>query len=116
MMRFGKGHSDLNENMDHRLIVTGKTIIWKDGYLIEENLKEHSISYWIEKHNRYSDLVAHEEVERMLLLRPQTVKPHFWGTPDERTAWLKSFWWCFLCFLLLLFFFFFWFFFFLGFF
>jgi len=93
MMRFGKGHSDLNENMDHRLIVTGKTIIWKDGYLIEENLKEHSISFWIEKHNRYSDLVAHEEVERMLQLRPQTVKPHFWGTPDERTAWLKSIWW-----------------------
>src|SRR3569833_358296 len=93
MMRFGKGHSDLNENMAHRLIVTGKNIIWKDGYLIEENLKEHRISFWIEKHNRYSDLVAHEEVERMLQLRPQTVKPHFWGTPDERTAWLKSIWW-----------------------
>ena len=93
MIRFGKGHSDLNENMDHRLIVPGKTIIWKDSYLLEENLKENNISFWIAKHNRYSDLVAHEEVERMMQLRSQTIKPHFWGSPDERTAWLKSLWW-----------------------
>ncbi|ASU36774.1 exosortase Y [Mucilaginibacter xinganensis] len=93
MIRFGKGYSDLNENMDHRLIVPGKTAIWKDGYILEENLKENKISFWIEKHNRYSDLVAQEEVERMLEMRSQTVKPHFWGSPDERTAWLKQFWW-----------------------
>lgn len=93
MMRFGKGYSDLNENMDHRLIVPGKTQIWKDGYILEENLKENNISFWIAKHNHYSDLVAHEEVERMMQLRSQTIKPHFWGSPDERTAWLKSVWW-----------------------
>src|ERR1700761_1098798 len=93
MIRFGKGHSDLNENMDHRLIVSGKPIIWKDGYILEENLKENNISFWIAKHNRYSDLVAHEEVERMMQLRSQTIKPRFWGSPDERTAWLKSLWW-----------------------
>jgi exosortase/archaeosortase family protein len=93
MIRFGKGYSDLNENMDHRFIVSGNTEIWKDGYILEENLKENNISFWIEKHNRYSDLVAQEEVERMLLLRSQTVKPHFWGSPDERTAWLKQIWW-----------------------
>lgn len=93
MVRFGKGYSDLNENMDHRLIVPGKTITWKDGYILEENLKENNISFWIAKHNRYSDLVAREEVERMMELRAQTIKPHFWGSPDERTAWLKSLWW-----------------------
>jgi exosortase/archaeosortase family protein len=93
MIRFGTGYSDLNENMDHRLIVPGKTVIWKDGYIIEENLKENKISFWIAKHNRYSDLVAQEEVERMMQMRRQTVKPHFWGSPDERTAWLKQLWW-----------------------
>lgn len=93
MFRFGVGYSDLNENMDHRFIVPGNTIIWKDGCLLEENLKENNISFWIAKHNRYSDLVAHEEVERMLQLRSQTLKPHFWGSPDERTAWLKQLWW-----------------------
>lgn len=93
MFRFGVGFSDLNENMDHRFIVPGKTIIWKDAYLREENLKENKISFWIDKHNRYSDLAAHEEVERLQKLRQQTLKPKFGGTPDERTAWLKSLWW-----------------------
>jgi exosortase/archaeosortase family protein len=93
MFRFDSGHSDLNENMDHRFIIPGKTIIWKDGYILEENLKENNISFWIAKHNRYSDLVALEEVERMMQIRSQTLKPHFWGSPDERTAWLKQHWW-----------------------
>jgi exosortase/archaeosortase family protein len=93
MIRYGIGYSDLNENMDHRFIVPGNTLIWKDGYILEENLKENNISFWINKHNRYSDLLAHEEVERINQMRSQTVKPHFWGSPDERTAWLKQLWW-----------------------
>lgn len=93
MIRFGVGYSDINENMDHRFVVHGKTTIWKDGYLLEENLKENNIGFWIDKHNRYSDLVAQEEVERMALARAQTVKPDFWGSPDERTAWRKQLWW-----------------------
>ena len=93
MIRFGVGFSDTNENMDHRLVVPGDTLIWKNGHIVEENLKENEISFWIAKHNKYSDLAAHEEVERMQNLRQQTVKPHFWGSPDERTAWLKQRWW-----------------------
>jgi exosortase/archaeosortase family protein len=93
MVRYGVGYSDLNENMDHRFIVPGKTVIWKNGYILEENLKENSISFWVEKHNRYSDLVAHEEVERGMQLRAQTIKPKFWGSPDERTARFKQLWW-----------------------
>ncbi|WP_295799489.1 exosortase Y [Mucilaginibacter sp.] len=93
MIRYGVGYSDLNEAMDHRMVVPGKTVIWKDGVIIEENLKENNIAFWIAKHNRYSDLVAQEEVERMMQMRSQTVKPHFWGSPDERTAWLKQLWW-----------------------
>jgi len=93
MFRYGVGFSDLNENMDHRFIVPGKTIIWKDAFLHEENLKENEISFWVDKHNRYSNLVAHEEVERMQKIRHQTLKPKFGGTPDERTAWLKNIWW-----------------------
>lgn len=93
MFRYGVGFSDLNENMDHRFIVPGKTEIWKNGHLREENLKENQISFWIEKHNRYSDLLAQEEVERLQKLRQQTLKPKLLGTPDERTAWLKNWWW-----------------------
>jgi glycosyltransferase involved in cell wall biosynthesis len=93
MFRFGVGYSDTNENMDHRFIVPGKTEVWKDGIILEENLKENNIRFWIDKHNRYSDLVAQEEVERMRLARAQTIKPNFWGSPDERTAWRKQLWW-----------------------
>lgn len=93
MFRYGKGYSDLNEMMDHRFIVQGKTIVWKQGHLQEENLKENNIRFWIEKHNRYSDLVAREEVERMGKMRSQTIKPNLLGTPDERTARLKQIWW-----------------------
>lgn len=93
MFRYGIGYSDLNENMDHRFIAPGKTIVWKNGIIIEENLKENDISFWIAKHNRYSDLLAQEEVERMNNLRRQTIQPRFWGAPYERTAWLKRLWW-----------------------
>lgn len=93
MFRYNVGFSDLNENMDHRFIVPGKTIIWKNGYLLEENLKENNIKFWIDKHNIYSDLLAHEEVERLQKIRQQTLKPKLGGTPDERTAWLKNIWW-----------------------
>lgn len=93
MFRYGIGYSDLSEHMDHRFLTPGKTLIWKDGIIIEENLKENEISFWIAKHNRYSDLVAQEEVERMENLRQQGTKPNFWGAPYERTAFLKKWWW-----------------------
>jgi glycosyltransferase involved in cell wall biosynthesis len=93
MFRKGYGKSDLNENMDHRFIIEGKTVIWDKGYLIEENLKENEISFWIAKHNRYSDLTAKEEIERQKALRKQAVEPRFFGTPDQRIAWLKRIWW-----------------------
>ena len=93
MFRTSVGYSDLNENMDHRFVVPGQTEVWKKGHITEENLKENKISFWIVKHNRYSDLTAQEEVERLGNLRNQTVQPKFWGSPDERIAWLKKMWW-----------------------
>ncbi|HTH81520.1 MAG TPA: glycosyltransferase family 2 protein [Mucilaginibacter sp.] len=93
MIRYGIGRSDINETMDHRFFVPGKTTIWKDGYLLEENLKENNISFWIDKHNRYSDRVALEEVERMQTAKTQTEKPKFFGSPNERKAWRKQLWW-----------------------
>jgi glycosyltransferase involved in cell wall biosynthesis len=92
MFRFGIGYSDITEKMDHRFVVSGNTKIWKDGYLLEENLKENNISFWIEKHNRYSDLVALQEVEHRRSAIQQTEKPIFWGSPNERKAWYKNKW------------------------
>ncbi len=93
MFRTGKGFSDISENMDHRFIVAEPTLIWEKGHLIEENLKENEISFWIAKHNRYSDLVAEEEIERMQALRIQSQKSIVFGSPNERKAWFKKLWW-----------------------
>ena len=93
MFRTNVGCSDLNENMDHRFIVPGRTIIWKDGILKEENLKENDINFWLQKHLKYSDLVANEEIERKYQKRKQTVRPQFFGSPDERIAFYKWIWW-----------------------
>ncbi|MEJ5960604.1 exosortase Y [Pedobacter immunditicola] len=93
MFRFNIGYSDLNENMDHKFQVPGKTRIWKKGHIMEENLKENAVSFWIEKHNHYSDLLATEEIERRLHLRGQSIKPDLWGDPNARNAWLKRLWW-----------------------
>ncbi|KLT66645.1 glycosyltransferase family 2 protein [Pedobacter sp. BMA] len=93
MFRTGIGYSDLNENMDHRFIVPGKTVVWKRGHILEENLKENEIDFWYQKHERYSDLIAQEEIERMQNLRKQALKPTLFGNPDERKAWLKRLWW-----------------------
>ena len=37
--------------------------------------------------------MAHEEVERLMQIRTQTLQPDIFGSPDERTAWLKQLWW-----------------------
>ncbi|AZI25828.1 glycosyltransferase family 2 protein [Pedobacter sp. G11] len=93
MFRTGIGHSDLNENMDHRFIVPGKTLVWKKGHILEENLKENDIDFWYNKHKRYSDLIAQEEIERMQNLRKQALNPTLFGNPDERKTWMKRLWW-----------------------
>lgn len=93
MFRTSIGFSDLNENMDHRFIAPGKTVIWKNGHILEENLKENDLNFWFAKHERYSDLIAQEEIERMNKLRVQSLKPNLLGSPDERKAWLKCLWW-----------------------
>ncbi|BDQ01733.1 MAG: hypothetical protein KatS3mg037_0308 [Ignavibacterium sp.] len=45
MFRARIGFLDIRVYMDHRFIVPGKTIIWKDGYIKEENLKENEIGF-----------------------------------------------------------------------
>ena len=93
MFRTGLGYSDLNENMDHRFVVPGKKIIWKKGYIKEENLKENNIQFWLDKHSKYSDLVAQEELERIKKIRTQHNPRNFFGNPDERIAFYKNIWW-----------------------
>lgn len=92
MFRTGIGFSDLSEMMDHRFIVEGKTIIWNDGYIIEENLKENEIKFWINKHNIYSDLVAKQEVNFRKDYDQKSKNTSLRGNPDQRLRYFKSIW------------------------
>ncbi|EKO35952.1 glycosyltransferase family 2 [SAR86 cluster bacterium SAR86E] len=56
MFRYGLGKAE-SRLMDEHIIVSGKTACL-DGELVDENLN--SLSWWIEKHNRYSSLEALE--------------------------------------------------------
>lgn len=92
MFRSGRGYSDLSESFDHRFQVPGKTLIWKDGILLEENLKENHISFWINKHNIYSDLAAKRHLETKKKLSCFHLKYLISGQPNQKTALLKSIW------------------------
>jgi glycosyltransferase involved in cell wall biosynthesis len=77
--------------LDHHFRVQGKVGTLKHD-IIEENLKEDKIDFWIEKHLRYADLSAREEARRKNGLTPTTVKPAAFGNPDERAEWQKQTW------------------------
>jgi glycosyltransferase involved in cell wall biosynthesis len=78
---------DDGDLVDHHFHVTGR-LERLGGDLIEDNRNEARIFDWIEKHNRYARLQAKQELLR-LGVGP---RPRLWGSPDERTAWMKSCW------------------------
>ena len=77
--------------LDHHFRVQGKVGTLKHD-IIEENLKEDKIDFWIEKHLRYAELSAREEARRQSGVTPTTVKPAALGNPDERAEWQKQTW------------------------
>jgi len=88
LFRRDRVHVDERELIDHHFYVSGRTRTLRHD-LIEENLKESDIRFWIEKHNRYAALQA-----RVDAFGPsdRAVAPRMFGTPDERTAGLKLAW------------------------
>jgi glycosyltransferase involved in cell wall biosynthesis len=75
---------------DTRVYVKG--IVGKLRYpLIENNLKEVDILFYLQKHLRYAQAFADEEFKRRTQKMRFKQKPTFFGTPDQRVLWLKSF-------------------------
>lgn len=58
--------------------------------LEEWNLKEDSIQFYLQKHLRYAEAFAQEELRRRRGEVPWKTKPRLFGTPDERILWLKD--------------------------
>jgi glycosyltransferase involved in cell wall biosynthesis len=74
---------------DTRVYVRGRAAKLA-GWLVEENAKEEHILFYLEKHLRYADAFARDEIERRRAGIKWKLEPRFLGTPDERTLWLKS--------------------------
>ena len=82
---------DARDLMDHHFYVTGATRNLEND-LIEENLKENDISFWIDKHNRYARLLAQEEFLKRQSKEQTPIAAKPGGNPDERVMWLKQRW------------------------
>jgi len=58
--------------------------------LEEWNVKEDSIQFYLQKHLRYAEAFATEELKRRQGNLPWKTAPRLFGTPDERVLWLKD--------------------------
>lgn len=94
LFRRGKVKSDENELLDFRFYVPGKTAKLHHD-LIEDNQNDLNLNFWISKHTRFADLQAQEEFLRRRNGIRWTVQPSLFGTPDQRTLWLKNLWYHF---------------------
>lgn len=91
LFRRGTGWTDEKELVDFRFYVQGGIGRLKNP-LIEQNKKEEEILFWLKKHIRYIELHAQEEYRRRHERVRWTIRPSFWGTPDQRVLWLKQVW------------------------
>jgi glycosyltransferase involved in cell wall biosynthesis len=76
---------------DYRAYVPGQTLALAHD-IVEENVKEENISFWIDKHNRFAVRQAEEELFRANNPSSWKVRPSLFGSPDQRTLWLKVRW------------------------
>jgi glycosyltransferase involved in cell wall biosynthesis len=87
---FRRGHGELDPvEQDTRVYVRGAVGRLR-APLEEHNLKEDAILFYLQKHLRYAEAFAREELERRRRHLPWKLKPRLFGTPDERVLWLKT--------------------------
>jgi glycosyltransferase involved in cell wall biosynthesis len=86
---FRRSRSELDPvEQDTRVYVRGRVGRLR-APLEEWNVKEDSIQFYLQKHLRYAEAFAREELERRRGL-PWKTKPRLFGTPDARILWLKD--------------------------
>jgi glycosyltransferase involved in cell wall biosynthesis len=76
------------EESDTRVYVQGK-VRRLSSPIVENNVKEDDILFYLQKHLRYAETFAREEALRRKGLVAWKVRPAFFGTPDQRVLWLK---------------------------
>ncbi len=91
LFRSDAAYLDDKDLMDHHFYVKGRVAKLR-GDLIEANLKEDEIGFWVDKHNRYAVLHAREELIKRTRGGPRPIQPSLLGDPDQRTLFLKLVW------------------------
>ncbi len=82
---------DNSELVDYGIEIDGD-VGYLHGAIIEENLKENNIDFWIDKHQKFAERMAVEEILRKHGLIKWAVAPKLFGTSDQRRVWLKNMW------------------------
>lgn len=82
------GELDVKET-DTRIYVRGPLGKLKSP-IMEENLKENLILFYLQKHLRYAEVFAREELERRRASIEWKTEPRFFGTPDQRVLFFKQ--------------------------
>lgn len=91
LFRRGFVFVDTNDLVDLHFYVQGEVV--KIEYdVIEENAKEASLEFWINKQVKFAQRAAVEELKRLHNSEHAPVQPTLFGTPDQRTLWLKNCW------------------------
>jgi glycosyltransferase involved in cell wall biosynthesis len=91
LFRRGEAWVDERDLVDHHFYVKGRIATLR-GDLVEDNQKERDISAWIVKHARYAARQAREELAGRWAGSDPAAPARLFGTPDERTRWLKRLW------------------------
>lgn len=87
---FRKTHGELDpDETDTRVYLRGRVGKLKST-IQEENFKEDKILFYLQKHLRYADVFAREELQRHEDGFNWKLQPKLLGTPDERVLWLKQ--------------------------
>lgn len=77
------------EETDTRVYVKGRVGRLK-APIIEENRKEDEIIFYLQKHLRYAEVFAREELQRRENGFKWKQQPRLFGAPDQRVLWLKQ--------------------------
>lgn len=87
LFRRSAGRLDPDET-DTRVYVQGD-VGKLSSPILENNLKENDILFYLQKHLRYVEVFAQEEAQRRREGVVWKTSPAFFGNPDQRILWLK---------------------------
>ena len=87
IFRTGKAYCEQTNMDEHLMLTEGRTIQFRNDFV---NGEPKSLSWWIDKHNGYSDREVLDYLSKKKQLEDNaTIRPDLFGNPAERKRWLK---------------------------